>query len=295
MSAFSAAQQRRATALYRSLLRTTRSLFAKDQRAVDAARAETRRRFAEAKSVQDPSKIDEGLEMGEQVVTLLRHNVVQGVYSEENQAYRTCAHAQRAMDADATGLRFSKDTELGSNDTIRQRKPAPSRDEILRSRGSRTPACSAAYSTLAPRMTARGYATGRRATEAEENEAPMPRPVPRFPGITILADGSSIQLTTTSPRHLNRLTRDPTNHPLWNPGMGGRSDADAEDDTGRLGRFRRRFGEDTATIEQEEGLPAPEAARGSVMFDESDLDWMSGGREARAGSPLQTKKGKGRK
>ena len=89
MSAFSAAQQRRATALYRSLLRTTRSLFAKDQRAVDAARAETRRRFAEAKSVQDSSKIDEGLEMGEQVVTLLRRNVVQGVYSEENQAYRT--------------------------------------------------------------------------------------------------------------------------------------------------------------------------------------------------------------
>ena len=86
--AFSAAQQRRATALYRSLLRTTRLLFAEDVPAIAAARQETRRRFAEARGESDAQKIDEGLEMGEQVVGLLRHNVVQGVYSDKSDAYR---------------------------------------------------------------------------------------------------------------------------------------------------------------------------------------------------------------
>ena len=92
---------------------------------------------------------------------------------------------------------------------------------------------------------------------------------------------------------MSRLTRDPTNHPLWNPRASGRSDADAEDDTGRLGRFRRRFAEDAGAQEAERDAAA-EAAKQRVLFDESDLDWMSGGREARAGTPLQTKKAKGK-
>ena len=109
--------------------------------------------------------------------------------------------------------------------------------------------------------------------------------ISQFPQRVILADGSSIQLTTTSPRHLVRLTRDITNNPLWNPTMGRAAQSDTEDDTGRLGRFRRRFAEDAAAAVQVEQ---------AVSFDEGDLDWMSGGREAREGTPITTKKAKGK-
>lgn len=129
-------------------------------------------------------------------------------------------------------------------------------------------------------------------------QTPLPRPVPKFSSTTILADGSSIQISTTSPRRLTRLTRDPTNHPLWNPGQERKVGGDADDDSGRLGRFRRRFdGLDGASAS---GKPA-EANKDAreVSFGQEDLDWMSvGGREARAGSPIAAKKagkGKGRK
>lgn len=179
-----------------------------------------------------------------------------------------------------TELRFTKDTELGSNDTIRRSRRAPSFDEIQRTK--RTPCAGAGLHTRAAPMQARAYAT--RAGPADAT--PLPRPVAQFPQRVILADGSSIQLTTTSPRHLVRLTRDFTNNPLWNPTMGHRTEMDTEDDTGRLGRFRRRFAD--------EGVAAAEQAENAVSFDESDLAWMSGGREAREGTPITTKKAKGK-
>ncbi len=133
-------------------------------------------------------------------------------------------------------------------------------------------------------------------------QSPLPRPVPKFSSTTILADGSSIQLATTSPRRLTRLTRDPTNHPLWNPGQERKIGGDAGDDSGRLGRFRRRFqemeGADSASSASGNKAGA-QIAEGDVNFGQEDLDWMSvGGREARAGSPIAAKKavkGKGRK
>lgn len=230
------AQRQRATALYRALWRTTRDLFARDVAAVTAAHAETRRRFAEGRAL-DAAALDASLDEGEQVVALLRHNVVQGEYSRDSGAYR---------------LRFTPDTELGSNDTIRQPRP-PTREEIA---AARTFGCRRAFST-----SARAHS--------------VPRPVPRFPALVILADGSSIQMTSTSPRHLSRLTRDPTNHPVWNPALSGRTEGEADDDAGRLGRFRRRF-----------------ADAQSVSFDTADLAWMSGGKEAAPGSPIQSAKAK---
>ncbi|WFD24938.1 hypothetical protein MEQU1_003645 [Malassezia equina] len=263
-TAFSGAQRGRATSLYRSLLRTTRELFGEDVRAVQAAHAETRRRFLEAKLEQDPAKIDEGLEMGEQVDYMLKHNVVQGVPKD---------------DADNTyKLRFTEHTELGSNDTIKQARPAPTLAEIERTKGRAPSSCADAG--------VRSFSTSARAAaknpEAGSDALPLPRPVARFPSIVILADGSSVRMTTTSPRYMSKMTRDYTNHPLWNPMMGSRTDAGADDDSGRLGRFRRRFAE--------EG-PAQAA---NVAFDEADFGWMSGGREARPGAPIQTKKGKGK-
>lgn len=151
---------------------------------------------------------------------------------------------------------------------------------------------------------------------ASSSSRALPRPVPLYPSLTLLADGSSISLQTTSPRSATRLTRDITNHPLWNPGMERRSGAQGEDESGRLGRFRRRFGQPG-----EERAAAPAAApgegpgsaqgakgqeqqaaaadEGEVTFAEADLEWMSvGGREARAGSvsePKKAAKGKGKK
>ena len=65
---------------------------------------------------------------------------------------------------------------------------------------------------------------------------------------------------------------------------GGRGEGDVDDDMGRLGWFRRRFADAGAGVAQ----------KPSVTFDESDLSWMSGGREARPGAAVQTKKGKGK-
>ncbi|WFD32863.1 hypothetical protein MSPP1_003916 [Malassezia sp. CBS 17886] len=271
-SAFSPAQQQRASALYRGLVRTTRALFKEDAHAVAAARAEIRRQFLQARQERDATKIDEGLDMGEQSMHMLKHNVVQGVAERDSETYK-----------------------LGDNATVKSRKPAPSRGQVSRTQGRRAVRTDAAPISTLARHTApvreqiRSFTTSRFARASDSGApAPLPRPVPRFPGIVILADGSSIQLTTTSPRHLTRLTRDYTNHPLWNTSMGNRSDADAEDDTGRLGRFRRRFAEESSA--ESAGAPA-------VSFDEGDLDWMSGGREALAGTPLATgkKKGKGKK
>ena len=256
--AFTSAQRQRAAALYRSLIRTTRELFQGDQRALLAAHQETRNRFLAAKNERDAAKIDENLDMGEQVNYLLKHNLVQGVSEPESgSTYK---------------LRFTEHTELGSNDTIKHTRPAPTLSEIERTKGKRG-------------TSVRAFSTGRRVLAAAgDDSGSIPRPVPRFPGIVILSDGSAVRMTTTSPRHITRTTRDFTNHPLWNPMSGGRGEGDVDDDMGRLGWFRRRFAD----------AGAGEAQKPSVTFDESDLSWMSGGREARPGAAIQTRKGKGK-
>ncbi|KAH9072947.1 hypothetical protein EDB83DRAFT_2219825 [Lactarius deliciosus] len=71
----------------------------------------------------------------------------------------------------------------------------------------------------------------------------LPNPiVPQFPQRVIRADGSSFTHWTTSPRPLIRLTRDVTNHPLWNvSALTGEGAAEESEVTGRLGRFNRKF------------------------------------------------------
>jgi len=74
----------------------------------------------------------------------------------------------------------------------------------------------------------------------------LPNPiVPQFPQRVIRADGSSFTHWTTSPRPLIRLTRDVTNHPMWNvSALTGEGAAEESEVTGRLGRFNRKFVED---------------------------------------------------
>lgn len=126
----------------------------------------------------------------------------------------------------------------------------------------------------------------------------LPRTVPQFSSITILADGSSIQRTTTSPRRITRLTRDPTNHPLWNPRNERKVGADSDDDSGRLSRFRKRFQDAEAAVvdvDAETESDAQDAGK-DIRFGQEDFDWMSGGQTARAGSVMAAnKKAKGKK
>ena len=69
----------------------------------------------------------------------------------------------------------------------------------------------------------------------------LPKPVVgHYPQLVVLTDGSTYTRWSTSPRSVIRLTRDVNNNPLWSPGQ-ERSD-ELEDETGRMGRFRRRFG-----------------------------------------------------
>jgi ribosomal protein L31 len=74
----------------------------------------------------------------------------------------------------------------------------------------------------------------------------LPNPiVPQFPQRVIRADGSSFTHLTTSPRPLIRLTRDVTNHPLWNvSALTGENAVEGNEMTGRLGRFNRKFEEE---------------------------------------------------
>lgn len=101
---------------------------------------------------------------------------------------------------------------------------------------------------LAPRSGTRGVSSspyGR--THVWKRRAKrLPNPVvPQFPQRVIRADGSSFTHWTTSPRSLIRLTRDVTNHPLWNiAALRGEGVAEESEVSGRLGRFNRKFVEE---------------------------------------------------
>src|SRR5689334_2884548 len=84
---FTVAQRQRAIGLYRRLLRTSRKTFEGDAHAISAAREEARRRFKIAAQETDAAKVDEGLNMGDEIVSVLRQNVVQGKWKQDRNAY----------------------------------------------------------------------------------------------------------------------------------------------------------------------------------------------------------------
>lgn len=91
----------------------------------------------------------------------------------------------------------------------------------------------------------------------------LPNPVvPQFPQRVIRSDGSSFTHWTTSPRSLIRLTRDVTNHPLWNvSALVGEGAAEESEVAGRLGRFNRKFvGKEVDWMSEAEGISPAVAA-----------------------------------
>ncbi|KAH7927018.1 hypothetical protein BV22DRAFT_1061762 [Leucogyrophana mollusca] len=103
------------------------------------------------------------------------------------------------------------------------------------------------------------------------NKLPNPL-VPHFVQRVYRADGSSFTHWTTSPRSRIRLTRDTTNNPLWNAtarlsgSVSGGVEEEEEEGTGRMGRFRRRFGKDVGVGEWD-SLQDEAMATGSVMAE----------------------------
>ncbi|KAH9937915.1 uncharacterized protein BXZ73DRAFT_100130 [Epithele typhae] len=72
----------------------------------------------------------------------------------------------------------------------------------------------------------------------------LPSPmVPVYPQRLVRVDGSTVVHLTSSPRAAMRLTRDTTNHPVWNATRFVGMEAEEDGLTGRLGRFSRRFAE----------------------------------------------------
>ncbi|KAK0552911.1 hypothetical protein OC846_001490 [Tilletia horrida] len=236
-SALSASQRSHLLHLYRRILRTSQVTFANDQATYQAWRSFAAAQFRAADP--DPAKYEEHVKHAQEVEDTLRRNVVQGQWRDDTGAY---------------SLRIRPDTELGSNETIKQNRNKQIADLKISKRP--TFSCSSASASASSSASAsRSFSSSAHSSSASSSSSssnrPIPRPIPIFPSLTILADGSSILLQTTSPRHTAKLTRDPTNHPLWNPAMADRrlggagGSGDGEDGnegvSGRLGRFRKRF------------------------------------------------------
>lgn len=299
MSALSPAQRQQAIGLYKRIIRTSRQTFAGDLATASAWRQMVRNEFVEAKSETDSEKIDKSFTKWEDVIKVLQQNVVQGELNEKKSAFH---------------LKFRPETELGSNESIKASREKQMEDLrankgklacgggrsfsswAAASTSSNSPIASSsrAFSTSAT-LAARNIEKSKSLKSSEElwANSTIPRPVPHFGTLTVLSDGSTIQLHTTSPRGVTRLTRDPTNHPLWNPKSEGRGAGD-EDESGRMARFRRRFGgaEEPAVAQSESSSPQKAASPSRGGFSEDDFAWMSvGGREAKGKAVQPVKKG----
>ncbi|KAI9013780.1 hypothetical protein CLU79DRAFT_768700 [Phycomyces nitens] len=95
-----------AISAYRNLLKTQRNVFGEDIKAFNAAKKETYARFMQSKDETNTDVLEKKLNMADQVATLLKQNVLQGVSKGDN----------------TFKLRITKDTVLGDNDSIKNTK-----------------------------------------------------------------------------------------------------------------------------------------------------------------------------
>ncbi|KAM3584275.1 hypothetical protein VKS41_003099 [Umbelopsis sp. WA50703] len=100
----------RAVALraYRNLLQAQRQTFGSDLVTLQAARAKTHTEFNNYRNESDPAVVEEKINLANQVASILRSNIVQGVRKEEKD--------------DVYQLKFHSGIELGDNDSIRNAK-----------------------------------------------------------------------------------------------------------------------------------------------------------------------------
>ncbi|KAG2181347.1 hypothetical protein INT43_008930 [Umbelopsis isabellina] len=100
----------RAVALraYKNLLQAQRQTFGSDLVTLQAARAKTYNEFNNYKNESDPAVVEEKINLANQVASILRSNIVQGVRKEQKD--------------DIYQLKFHSGIELGDNDSIRKAK-----------------------------------------------------------------------------------------------------------------------------------------------------------------------------
>ncbi|KAI8362024.1 hypothetical protein B0O80DRAFT_493058 [Mortierella sp. GBAus27b] len=101
-----AASRQQVLTAYRNLLKVQRLTFKGDHITLTAARHKTYTEFNSKRNETDEVKIKEQLELANQVASLLRHNLVQGVRVEG--------------DDNLYALKLTPEHELGDNETLRQ-------------------------------------------------------------------------------------------------------------------------------------------------------------------------------
>lgn len=88
---FTLTQRHRAIGLYKSVLRAADATFQHDATTRAAWRQKVRHDFFNAAKETDATKIDEGLNMWDDVVKVLRQNIVQGEFKPEKNVFRECS------------------------------------------------------------------------------------------------------------------------------------------------------------------------------------------------------------
>lgn len=123
-----------ARSAYRDLLRASSSTFAGDEPVQRAFRAKMRTEtlFLDGTAQNNPKQVEEKIQLAKDLAMMLRRNVVQAQRIERDSA------------GDAWSLRFTKDTELGDNSTIKNPPPMQSSRRARKlEKGATSPCCSA--------------------------------------------------------------------------------------------------------------------------------------------------------
>ncbi|KAG0250250.1 hypothetical protein DFQ27_009494 [Actinomortierella ambigua] len=100
------ATRQRALNAYKDLLKAQRVAFRGDVATLSAAREKTYQEFNMRRNETNEKTIEEQLHLANQVTSLLRHNLVQGVQKKDRK--------------DLYELKIREETELGDNETLRE-------------------------------------------------------------------------------------------------------------------------------------------------------------------------------
>ncbi|KAF8894702.1 RF-1 domain-containing protein [Infundibulicybe gibba] len=116
-----------ARSAYRDLWRASATTFSGDEPVLHAFRSKMRSDALHAQSVTDPEAYREHTKLAREVALVLRRNIVQGVKIRDAEKDKN----------EVWKLKFTQDTELGSNDTIKN-PPLMESSRSARKRGSPT-------------------------------------------------------------------------------------------------------------------------------------------------------------
>ncbi|RDB24284.1 putative peptide chain release factor C12orf65, mitochondrial [Hypsizygus marmoreus] len=113
-----------ARSAYRNLYRAANSTFAGDDHVLKAFRMKMRNNAIAARAIVDPETYEQQTKLGREIADVLRKNIVQGV---------KISNIEGLSDGKETfRLRITKDTELGSNDSVKNPTPVEKSNRSMR-------------------------------------------------------------------------------------------------------------------------------------------------------------------